>query len=165
VIAILIGLAAASAPASPTAAPTSGPATAQIRSETFKRPFNDKPQVFRVDYTASLTWTLKDGKACLFVRCGAVCDMVISHKVLSRQLWWTPPGRPPVLAENDPSEREYAGGVTSLPGPCNALTARDIARGAANSLRPYQFTDELIKDRPDIVKAADNYLVLYPPKP
>jgi hypothetical protein len=160
-------LATAPAPAKPATPPPprTGPVTATIRSETFKRALNDKPQTFRVDYAATLTWTLAERKSCFLGRCGTVCDMTISHKTLSRQLWWLPPAGAPVLAENAPAQREYSGGVVTFGRPCTAVSDHDVARGAADRLRPYQFAAELIKDRPLLLKAADTYLTLNPPAP
>ena len=158
----------APAPAKPAPAPAkprTGPASALIHSETFKRPFNDQPQTFRVDYTASLNWSLADRKACFFHRCHMVCDMTFTHKVLSRQLWWTPPGKPAVLAENNPSQREYFGGLVELGRPCAEVKDADVAHAAADRLRPYQFADEMIKDRPLLLKAVDDYLAINPPEP
>lgn len=161
-IGLALWLAAVSAPV---ATPRTGPVSALIHSETFKRILADKPQAFRVDYTASLTWALTDRKACFFGRCAAVCDLTITHKVLSRQLWWTPPDKPAVLAENNPAQREYSGGVVTFGRACSAVVERDVARGAADRLRPYQFADEMIKDRALLLKAADDYLGLHPPAP
>jgi len=148
------------------APPRTGPVSTLIRSETFKRAFNDQPQSFRVDYTASLTWTLADRKSCYFGRCGPVCDLTVSHKILSRQLWWTPPAKPAVLAEDNHAQREYFGGVITFGRTCKAVNDHDVARAAADRLRPYQFADEIIKDRPLLLKSADDYLALnLPPSP
>lgn len=165
---ILLGLmlwlaaAPASAPAAPPP-PRTGPVSALIHSESFKRTLNGQPQSFRVDYTASLTWTLAERKSCLLIRCGTICDMTISHKVLSRQLWWLPPAGAPVLAENTPAQREYSGGVVTYRRPCAVVKDTDVAHGTADRLRPYQFAAELIKDRSPLLKAADDYLALNPP--
>jgi len=164
-VALALWLVAAAAPAPAPAAPRTGPASALIHSETFKRMTGDKAQTFRVDYTASLTWTLGDRKSCYFGRCRSVCDLTVTHKVISRQLWWTPPGKPPVLAEDDHAQREYSGGVVTFGRTCKAVNDRDVARGAADRLRPYQFADELIKDRALLLSAADNYLAVNPPPP
>lgn len=156
----------ATAPAKPAAAPPrTGPVSTLIRSETFKRSYLDQPQSFRVDYTASLTWTLADRKSCYFGRCRPVCDLTVSHKVLSRQLWWTQPAKPPVLAEDNHAQREYFGGVITFGRTCKAVSDRDVARAAADRLRPYQFADELIRDRPLLLKSADDYLALTLPPP
>jgi len=140
--------------------PLAGPASGLVRSELFKR--GDKPQTsgsqtFRVDYTASLSWTLADRKSCFFGRCGMVCDMTIHHKTLARELWWIPEHGAPVLAENSPAEREYPGGVVPLGRPCGSLSDREVAKAASDRLRPYQFAEELITDRPLLMKAADDY--------
>ena len=161
-IALALGLFAAPAPAAP-APPRSGQVSALIHSETFRRALNGKPQQFRVDYTASLNWALVERKACFVGRCRTVCDLTISHKVLSRQLWWLPTGLAPVLAENTPAQREYSGGVVNFNRTCPSVSDRDVARGANDRLRPYQFADEMIKDRAPMAKAADDYLALNPP--
>ena len=88
---------------------------------------------------------------------------IVTHKVLSRQLWWTPPGKPAVLAENNPSQREYFGGLVELGRPCAEIKDADVAHAAADRLRPYQFADEMIKDRPLLLKAVDTYLAINPP--
>jgi hypothetical protein len=163
VIALALWLAAATPAPAPPAPPRTGPVSVLIRSETFKRAFKDKPQSFRVDYTASLTWSLKDRKACFFSHCGAVCDLIVSHKVLSRQIWWTPPEKAAVLAENNVNQREYYGGVVTFGRPCAAVSDSQVAHGASDRLRPYQFADEVIKDRPLLLKSADDYLALNPP--
>ncbi len=155
------------APAKPTPAkpapPRTGPASALIHSEAFKHGYAN--QGFRVDYTATLTWALADSKACFFTRCHPVCNITISHKLLSRQLWRLPDGAAPVLAQNDPGEREYAGGVVTLGQACKAVSDTDVTRAAAERLRPYQFAEELIHDRPMLFKAADDYLALHEPPP
>ena len=159
---------AAPKPAAPkpaAAPPRTGPVSTLVRSEAFKRSFNDQPQSFRVDYTASLTWTLVDRKSCYFGRCHAACDLTISHKILSRQLWWAPPAKPAVLAEDNHAQREYFGGVITFGRACKAVSAHDVARAAADRLRPYQFADEIIKDRPLLLKSADDYLALNLPQP
>jgi len=156
--------AAAPAPAAPVP-PRTGPVSTLIHSETFKRSFNDQPQSFRVDYTASLIWTLADRKSCYFGRCRAVCDLTVSHKVLSSQLWWTPPAKPAVLAADNRAQREYFGGVITFGRACKAVNDGDVARAAADRLRPYQFADELIRDRPLLLKSADDYLTLHLPQP
>lgn len=157
--------AVAAAPAPPTP-PRTAPVSALIHSESFKRITNGKPQAFRVDYTASLTWTLGERKSCYLTGCGTVCDMTISHKVLSRQVWWLPPALPPVLAENSQAQREYSGGVITFRRLCKAVSDHDVARGAADRLRPYQFAGELIKDRSLLLRDADDYLALnLPPAP
>jgi hypothetical protein len=138
--------------------PRTGPASALVRSEIFKR--GDKPQTFRVDYTASLTWTLTEHKACFFKRCHMVCSMTVTHKTLASQLWWISSGAAPILAESSPAEREYAGGVVDLGRPCASINDRDAAKAAADRLRPSQFAEELIHDRPLLFKAADDYLAL-----
>jgi hypothetical protein len=143
-------------PAAKPAPPRTGPASALIHSEAFKR--GDKPESFRVDYTAMLTWTLSEHKACFMMRCHMACSMTISHKTLTRRLWWLPDGRPPVLAEDSPGEREYPGGVTDLGRPCAEIKDSDAAKAAADRLRPYQFAEELIHDRPLLLKATDDYL-------
>jgi hypothetical protein len=157
------------APAKPAAAkpapPRTAPVSTLIHSETFTRPLGEKTQSFRVDYTASLTWVLGERKQCLFKRCHPVCDLTVSHKVLSRQLWWLPPGRAPVLAENSPDQRAYAGGVVTLDKACAAVSDGDAARGASDRLRPYQFADEMMHDRSMLMQEADNYLYQNPPKP
>jgi len=147
------------------APPRTGPVSTLIRSETFKRTFNDQPQSFRVDYNASLTWTLADRKSCYFARCRPVCDLTVSHKVLSRQLWWTPPASSAVLAEDNRSQREYFGGVITFGKVCKAVSDHDVARAAADRLRPYQFADEIIRDRQLLLKSADDYLALNLPQP
>ena len=163
-IALALLAAPTPAPAAP-APPRSGQVSALIHSETFRRAPNGKPQPFRVDYTASLNWALVERKACLVGRCRTVCDLTISHKVLSRQLWWTPAGQPPILAENTPAQREYFGGVVNFNRTCASVGEKDVARGANDRLRPYQFADEMIKDRAPMAKAADDYLALNPPPP
>jgi hypothetical protein len=169
--------AAGAKPASGKPAPPAKPAPAKpaplragsvstlIHSETFTRPLADKTQSFRVDYTASASWGLAERKQCFFNRCHPVCDMTVSHKVLSRQLWWLPPGRQPVLAENSPDQRAYASGVTTLDRACAAVNDHDATRTATDRLRPYQFADEMMHDRSFLMQAADNYLHLNPPKP
>jgi len=147
------------------APPRTGPVSTLIRSETFKRSFNDQPETFRVDYTASLIWTLADRKSCYFGRCHPACDLTVSHKFLSRQLWWTPPSKPAILAEDSHAQREYFGGVITFGRACNAVSDHDVARAVADRLRPYQFADELIRDRPLLLKAADIYLSLNLPQP
>jgi hypothetical protein len=165
VIALAAWLAAASTPAADVASPRTGPVAAVIHSETFKRTFNNTRQPFRVDYTASLTWALSERKVCVLHRCRTVCDMTISHKVLSRRLWWAPPAMPPVLAGDTLAQREYAGGTITFGQVCSEVRDRDVARGAAESLRPYQFADELMKDQPLLMKSADDYLAINPPAP
>ena len=157
----------AATPAKPAvpAPPRTGPVSTLIRSESFKRSFNDQPQSFRVDYTASLTWTLADRKSCYFGRCHAVCDLTVSHKILSRQLWWTLPAKPAVLAEDNHAQREYFGGAITFGRACKAVSDHDVARAAADRLRPYQFADEIIRDRPFLLKSADDYLALNLPQP
>jgi hypothetical protein len=150
------------APAKP-APQRTGPASALIHSEAFKHGYAN--QAFRVDYTASLTWTLADAKSCFVMRCHPVCNITITHKILSRQLWRLPDGAKPVLAENDPGEREYAGGVVTLGRACKAVSDADVTRVAAERLRPYQFAEELIHDRPMLFKAADDWLALHEPPP
>jgi hypothetical protein len=150
------------APAKP-APPRTGPASALIHSEAFKHGYAN--QSFRVDYTASLTWSLADAKSCFVTRCHPVCNITITHKTLSRQLWRLPDGAKPVLAENDPNEREYAGGVVTLGRACTAVSDADVTRAAAERLRPYQFAEELIHDRPMLFKAADDWLAMHEPPP
>jgi hypothetical protein len=164
VIALILALATAAAPAAPKP-PRTGPVSTLIHSESFKRPLGDKAEAFRVDYSAGLTWTLVERKACFFSRCRPVCDLTISHKTLSRQLWWIPDGKPAVLAQNSPGQREYAGGVVTLGQACARLGDHDITKAATDRLRPYQFADELIHDRPYLLKDADDYLILHPPGP
>jgi hypothetical protein len=166
VIALILALAVATAPAKPApppAPPRTGSPSVPVHSESFKR--GDKDHSFRVDYTASLAWTLADRKACFVGRCHPVCDVTIRHKILSRQLWLVPAGAAPILAENSPAEREYPGGVVTLGGACKAVTDLQVTRVATERLRPYQFAEELIRERPLLFKAADDYLALHPAAP
>ena len=135
-----------------------------IHSETFKRPLADSPdQAFRVDYKASVKWILSQDKDCSLIACRTRCTVTFTSKILSRKIWWLPADRPPVLAEDAPAEREYPGGVVHYGRPCKALSDEDANRAASERLRPFQFTDEMIKDRPMRDKAGDNFLALYPP--
>ena len=142
---------------------TLGKVSALIHSETFKRPLEDTVQTFRVDYTASLKWSTIKDKACGLFGCHPACNLTFRTKVLSRQIWWLPPGRPPIMAEDAPAEREYPAGTLHYNRDCNALSLEEINRAGAEHLRPYQFADEMIKDQEMRDKAADNYLLLYPP--
>jgi hypothetical protein len=147
----------------PNPARRKGELSALIHSEPFKRPLDDGLQAFRVDYQASLKWNVEDRKDCSLIRCHTVCDLTIKSKVLSRQIWWLPSDRPPLLAEDAPGEREYPGGVVTYGRACKNVGDQDLAHAVAERLRPYQFADEMIKDRPLRDKAADNFLALYPP--
>ena len=146
------------------AAKRKGSVSSLIHSETFKRPLADSPdQDFRVDYTASVKWSLAQDKDCSLIACRTRCTVTFTTKVLSRRIWWLQAGRPPVLAEDAPAEREYPGGVVHYGRPCKALSDEDANRAASERLRPFQFADEMIRDRPLRDKAGDNFLVLYPP--
>jgi hypothetical protein len=147
----------------PNPATRKGALSAQIHSEPFTRPLDDGVQAFRVDYKASLKWELSERKDCSLIRCHTVCDLTIRNKILSRQVWWLPVGRPPLLAEDAPGEREYPGGLITYGRACKNVDDQELAHAVAERLRPYQFADEMIKDRPLRDKAADNFLVLYPP--
>jgi hypothetical protein len=159
---LALALQAAATPAKP-APPRTGQITAAIHSEAFKRPLADNSQSFRVDYSAQLSWTLGEQKVCFFNSCHHVCQMTISHKMLSRQLWWTPPAGPAVLAQNSPAQREYAGGIVTFQRPCAAVTDPQITRAANDRLRPYQFADEMIHDRKQLMSDADAWLHINPP--
>lgn len=70
-----------------------------------------------------------------------------------------------MLAENSPDQRAYAGGVVTLDRACAGVSDRDAARAASDRLRPYQFADEMMRDRTMLMQQADNYLYQNPPKP
>lgn len=159
---LLLALQAASA-APPAKPPRTGQVAAAINSETFQRDADGRTQTFRVDYAAQLSWTMNEQKSCAFGRCHHVCQMKISRKLLSRQLWWTPPPGPAVLAQNSPAQREYAGGVVAFERPCASVTDPQALRAANERLRPYQFADELIRDRPQLMRDADAWLHINPP--
>jgi hypothetical protein len=161
--AALLAATAAAAPAAKPAPPRTGQVSSAIHSQYFKRLAGDKSQSFRVDYSAQLTWTLGEQKACFFNQCHHVCNLTISHKTLSRQIWWTPPTGPAVLAQNSPAQREYAGGVVTFQRPCASVTDPQVQRAANDRLRPYQFADEMIHDRPQLLSDADAWLHINPP--
>ncbi len=154
-IGVALALAVAAAPAKP-APPRTGTQTMLIHSETFRR--GEPPSVFRVDYSTSAIWTLADRKACFFNQCRGVCDETISKKLLSRQLWSLPPAGRPVLVQDSPAQREYAHGLITLDRACAKVDDHEAERVASQRLRPYQFADELIRDRPLLMKDADDYL-------
>ena len=159
----MIGLImAATAAASTPASPRTGTVSSAIHSEVLKRTVGGLTQSFRVDYTASLQWSLADKKVCLWGHCHATCDVVITSRVLSRKLWWLPSDGAPVLAEDAPNQREYSGGATPYGGACTGVSDADIARAASDRLRPHQFAEELIQDRELVGLAADSYLARYP---
>jgi hypothetical protein len=163
VLVLLLALQVAAAAPDKSPPPRTGQASVAINSETFQREAGDKAQSFRVDYKAQLSWTMSEQKACTFGRCHHVCHMAISRKLLSRQLWWTPPSRPALLAQDSPAQREYAGGVVTFERPCASVTDPQALRAANERLRPYQFADELIRDRPQLMRDADAWLHINPP--
>jgi len=165
-LALVLALAAAAASPKP-APPRTGLVSSQIHSDSFKRPQGDTTETFRVDYSAQVNWSLAERKSCFFNQCHHVCDMTLSRKLLSRQLWWLPASGAPILAQNSPAQREYAGGVSTFNRPCASVSDKDATRVAKERLRPYQFADELIRDRPQLQRDADAYLhiTLPPPNP
>jgi hypothetical protein len=154
-IGVALALAVAAAPAKP-APPRTGTQSTLIHSETFRR--GEPASVFRVDYSVSANWSLAERKACFFNQCRSVCDETISKKTLSRQLWSLPPSGQPILVQDSPAQREYAHGVVTLERACAKVDDHEAARVVSQRLRPYQFADELIRDRPLLMKDADDYL-------
>jgi hypothetical protein len=163
-LALVLALLAA-APSPPPAPPRAGQISNLIHSDSFKRPVEDRTETFRVDYSVGVNWSLAERKSCFFNQCHHVCDMTLSHKLLSRQLWWLPETGAPILAQNSPAQREYAGGVSTFNRPCASVADKDATRVAKERLRPYQFADEMIRDRPQLQSDADAYLHVTLPAP
>jgi len=139
-----------------------GVGSAAVRSEVFQHPGGGGATYsFRVDYTASVAWTLTENKACVWGRCLTTCNQAFSKRMLSRKLWWLAPDGPPVLAEDTPNEREYTGGTASFRGPCAFVSAEQINREVNARLRPRQFAEEMAKDRPAVAESADEFLARF----